>query len=61
MKLVNGFKLMEYAKRNNLVLPAFNTTNLEMTYAIADGLMRANLPGYIQISSNNLQIGRAHV
>ena len=58
MKLVNGFKLMEYAKRNNLVLPAFNTTNLEMTYAIADGLMRANLPGYIQISSNNLNISR---
>lgn len=22
MKLVNGFKLMEYAKRNNFVLPA---------------------------------------
>lgn len=56
MKLVNGFKLMEYAKRNNLVLPAFNTTNLEMTYATADGLMRANLPGYIQISSNNLRL-----
>ena len=49
MKLVNGFKLMEYAKRNNFVLPAFNTTNLEMTYAIVDGLMKANLPGYIQI------------
>ena len=44
MKLVNGFKLMEYAKRNNFVLPAFNTTNLEMTYAIVDGLMKANLP-----------------
>ena len=43
MKLVNGFKLMEYAKRNNFVLPAFNTTNLEMTYAIVDGLMKANL------------------
>ena len=37
MKLVNGFKLMEYAKRNNFVLPAFNTTNLEMTYAIVVG------------------------
>ena len=56
MKLVNGFKLMEYAKRNNFVLPAFNTTNLEMTYAIVDGLMKANLPGYIQISSNNLRL-----
>ena len=53
MRLVNGFKLMEFAKRYHYVLPAFNTTNLEMTYAIADGLMKAELPGYIQISSNN--------
>ena len=35
MRLVNGFKLMEFAKRYHYVLPAFNTTNLEMTYAIA--------------------------
>lgn len=56
MKLVNGFQLMEFAKRNGYVLPAFNTTNLEMTYAIAQGLMQANLPGYIQISSNNLRL-----
>ena len=45
MKLVNGFKLMEYAKRYHYVLPAFNTTNLEMTYGIANGLMKAELPG----------------
>ena len=56
MKLVNGFKLMEYAKRYHYVLPAFNTTNLEMTYGIANGLMKAELPGYIQISSNNLRL-----
>ena len=29
MRLVNGFKLMEFAKRYHYVLPAFNTTNLE--------------------------------
>ena len=56
MKLVNGFDLMEFAKKYHYVLPAFNTTNLEMTYAIANGLMEANLPGYIQISSNNLRL-----
>lgn len=61
MKLVNGFDLMEYAKRNHYVLPAFNTTNLEMTYAIANGLMKANLPGYIQISSNNLRLSNPKV
>ena len=38
MKLINGFDLMDYAKKRGLILPAFNTTNLEMTYAIAKGL-----------------------
>lgn len=56
MKLINGYALMEYAKKKHYVLPAFNTTNLEMTYAVAKGLMEAELPGYIQISSNNLRL-----
>lgn len=61
MKLVNGYDLMNYAKKYHHVLPAFNTTNLEMTYAIAKGLMEANLPGYIQISSNNLRLSNPAV
>lgn len=56
MKLVNGYDLMEYARSRHLILPAFNTTNMEMTYAIAKGLNDAKLPGYIQISSNNLRL-----
>ena len=56
MKIVNGFDLMKYAKENHYILPAVNTTNLEMTYAIAKGLNQAGLPGYIQISSNNLRL-----
>lgn len=56
MKIVNGFDLMKYAKINNYILPAFNTTNMEMTYGIARGLNEATLPGYIQISSNNLRL-----
>ena len=56
MKIVNGFDLMKYAKDNHYILPAFNTTNLEMTYAIAKGLNQVGLPGYIQISSNNLRL-----
>jgi len=56
VKLINGFDLMECAKKGHYVLPAFNTTNLEMTYAIARGLQNANLPGYIQISSSNLRL-----
>lgn len=56
MKLINGYELMDYAKKNGYILPAFNTTNMEMTYAIAKGLDEAKLPGYIQISSNNLRL-----
>ncbi|HIX66909.1 MAG TPA: class II aldolase [Candidatus Anaerostipes excrementavium] len=56
MKIVNGFDLMNYAASHHYMLPAFNTTNLEMTFAIAKGLNQAGLPGYIQISSNNLRL-----
>lgn len=56
MKLVNGFDLMQYAMEKGYILPAFNTTDMEMTYAIAQGLSDAQLPGYIQISSNNLRL-----
>lgn len=56
MKIVNGFDLMEYGKKHHYLMPAFNTTNLEMTYAIARGLNRVGIPGYIQISSNNLRL-----
>ncbi|MEI3139449.1 MAG: class II fructose-bisphosphate aldolase [Lachnospiraceae bacterium] len=34
---------------------------MEITYAIANGLMEANLPGYIQISSNNLRLSNPYV
>lgn len=61
MKLINGYDLMDYAKKNGYILPAFNTTNLEMTYAIAKGLDQAKLPGYIQISSNNLRLSNPRV
>lgn len=61
MKLINGYDLMDYAKKNGYILPAFNTTNLEMTYAIAKGLDQAKLPGYIQISSNNLRLSTPRI
>lgn len=56
MKIINGFKVLDYAKKRNLIIPAFNTTNLETTIAIINGLNKAKLPGFIQISSNNLQL-----
>lgn len=52
---------MDYAKKHGYILPAFNTTNLEMTYAIAKGLDEAKLPGYIQISSNNLRLSNPRI
>lgn len=61
MKLINGYDLMAFAKKKGYVLPAFNTTNLEMTYAIAKGLDDAKLPGYIQISSNNLRLSNPKI
>ena len=61
MKLVNGFDLMEFAKKHHHVLPAFNPTHLELTIAIAKGLMDAKLPGYIQISSNNLKLSNPRI
>lgn len=52
MDLVNGYTLMSYAKKNHLVLPAFNTTNYEMTLAIIKAFDEMELGGYIQISSS---------
>lgn len=56
MELVNGFKLMEYAKEKGLLLPAFNTTNYEVTKGIIDGFESMHLGGYIAISSSNLKL-----
>lgn len=61
LDLVNGYKLMEYAKRNNYVLPAFNTTNLETTSAIIQAFQESGKGGYIAISSNNLRLSSAKI
>lgn len=52
---------MRYAEEKNYVLPAFNTTNMEITYAIVKGLSKANLPGYVQISSSNLRLSNPEI
>jgi fructose-bisphosphate aldolase, class II len=56
MQLVNGYKLMDYAKEKSLVLPAFNTTNYELTAGIIRGFQATGLGGYIAISSSNLRL-----
>lgn len=61
MRIVNGYDLIAYAKKQNVMLPAFNTTNLEMTKAIIEGLNDVHMPGMIQISSNNLHLSDANM
>lgn len=61
MELVNGFTLMDYAKENDLVLPAFNTTNYELTAGIIKGFQESGLGGYIAISSSNLKISNPKI
>ncbi|AWI13785.1 class II aldolase [Caldibacillus thermoamylovorans] len=56
MKLVNGFTLMDYAKKKGILLPAFNTTNYELTSGIIKGFESTGLGGYIAISSSNLKL-----
>lgn len=56
MKIVNGFDLFRHAREKGCILPAFNTTNLEMTYGIVQGLQNAAMPGIVQISTNNLRL-----
>lgn len=56
MKLVNGFTLMDYAKEKGIVLPAFNTTNYELTSGIIKGYEKTGLGGYIAVSSSNLNL-----
>jgi fructose-bisphosphate aldolase class II len=61
MKLVNGFTLMNYAKEKGIVLPAFNTTNYELTRGIIEGFEKTNLGGYIAISSSNLKLSSPQI
>lgn len=61
MEIVNGFKLMDYAKEHQLVLPAFNTTNYELTAGIIKGYQEMGLGGYIAISSSNLKLSNPKI
>lgn len=61
MELVNGYTLMEYAKNKKNVLPAFNTTNFELTHGIIKGLQLTQKGGYVQISSSNLELSSPYM
>ena len=56
MALMNMNDLVEIAHKNDVMLPAFNTTNLEMTLAIYDAFERAGTPGIVQIAPTNVKL-----
>lgn len=56
MAVVDSIKLAGIAQKNGWLLPAYNTTNMEMTLGILDGLQRAGMPGILQIAPTNVKL-----
>ena len=56
MPLVDMNSLIEIAKKGDVMLPAFNTTNMEMTLAIMDAFEANGMPGIIQIAPTNVKL-----
>lgn len=56
MPLIDMNSLVTIAKKNDVMLPAFNTTNMEMTLAIMDAFQENGMPGIIQIAPTNVKL-----
>lgn len=56
MPLINMGDLIKIAKKNDIMLPAYNTTDVEMTLGIMDAFDRAGMPGVIQIAPTNVKV-----
>ena len=56
MAVVTSTELIQIARKNGWLLPAYNTTNMEMTLGILDGLQRAGMPGILQIAPTNVKL-----
>lgn len=56
MPLVDMNSLVAVAKKNDVMLPAFNTTNMEMTLAIMDAFEQNGMPGIVQIAPTNVKL-----
>ena len=56
MPLLNMNDLIAIAHKNDVMLPAFNTTNMEMTLAIMDAFEANGMPGIIQIAPTNVKL-----
>ena len=56
MPLVDMNTLVGIAKKNDVMLPAYNTTNMEMTLAIMDAFEANGMPGIVQIAPTNVKL-----
>lgn len=62
MPLLDMNELIAIAHKNDVMLPAYNTTNMEMTLAIMDAFEANGMPGIIQIAPTNVKLtGYDHV
>ncbi|HKL73314.1 MAG TPA: class II fructose-bisphosphate aldolase [Clostridia bacterium] len=57
MALVNSLVLMQYAKKNNFAIPAFNVDNLESVMAVTEALTQLKTPVIIQTIPRTLNYG----
>ena len=56
MPLLNMNDLVKIAHNHDVMLPAFNTTNMEMTLAIMDAFEQNGMPGIVQIAPTNIRL-----
>lgn len=55
MPLVSGFDVLRRIKEQQVIAGAFNTTNIETTMGILDAFEVSGIPGFIQLTPNNLK------
>lgn len=55
MPLVSGFDVLRSIKEQQVIAGAFNTTNIETTLGILDAFEKSGVPGFIQLTPNNLK------
>ncbi|KKI91844.1 fructose-1,6-bisphosphate aldolase [Bacillus sp. SA1-12] len=56
MPLLNMKSFLHLLEEKNLIAPAFNTTNLEMTLSIIQGAEEVGLPVIVQIAPTNVKL-----
>lgn len=55
MPLVSGYDVLRTIKEKQVIAGAFNTTNIETTLGILEAFEKSGVPGFIQLTPNNLK------